>query len=230
MAGSDLDVNTTFKIRTFGGRGPAKYILNRKSTVHIGQYSFRNPPHFMAFWLPIREPNYKYAAEYEVEALIDHIFYHQNTGAFTAYRLIQRLVTSNPSPRYIKAASEAFETGTYGDKVYSGRYGDLGAMVAAVLLDKEARSGLLDLDPYYGRSREPLLKVIHLMRSLEYKSKDGREVELNGLSSKIGQDYASSPSVFNFYLPDFQPGGALWMQDWSPPKPNSLHHPLPLAS
>lgn len=72
-------------------------------------------------------------------------------------------------------ASEAFRTGAYGGKTYSGKYGDLAATVAAVLLDREAQSAILDLDPYYGRMREPLLKVLHIMRSLEYQPKDGRE-------------------------------------------------------
>ena len=54
----------------------------------------------------------------------------------------------------------AFRTGTYNGKSYSGQYGDLAATVAAILLEPEARSGMLDYDPTFGRLREPLLKVI----------------------------------------------------------------------
>ena len=90
---------------------------------------------------------YTAAAAEETDALIDHIFYHPNVAPFIGYRLIQRLVTSNPSPRYVQAVSTAFSTGSYNGKVYSGTYGDLGAAVAAVLLDKEATSDVLTLDP-----------------------------------------------------------------------------------
>ena len=50
--------------------------------------------------------------------------------------------------------------GTYNGKVYSGEYGDMAATVAAILLEPEARSVMLDYDPTFGRLREPLLKVI----------------------------------------------------------------------
>jgi len=73
------------------------------------------------------------------------------------YRLIQRLVSSNPSPRYVAAVATAFIAGAYGGKTYSGEHGDLGAAVAAILLDPEARAAVLDLDP--GRS-SPRLAVL----------------------------------------------------------------------
>jgi len=216
---NEFAMDTIFKIRSFGGNGPTRYFLNRRSMVHIGNdFSFRNPPHFMAFWTPKEQPSFKFAAEAEVEALLDHLFYHQNTKAFVAYRLIQRLVTSNPSPRYINAVSEAFRTGKYEGTTYSGKYGDLAATVAAVLLDRESRSDILDLDPTHGRMREPVLKILHVMRSLEYKSKDDGEIELDGLNTKIGQNYALSPSVFNFYLPEYQPDGDILNADLVSPE------------
>ena len=52
-----------------------------------------------------------------------------------------------------------FSEGKYNGKIYSGQYGDLGATVAAILLEPEARSVMLDYDPTFGRLREPLLKV-----------------------------------------------------------------------
>jgi len=215
---SRFDADTVFRIKSFGGKGPPSFLRNVGSKVHVGAFSFRNPPQFMASWRPKDQPSYKAAAEEEVEALLDHLFYHQNNAVHVGYRLIQRMVTSNPSPRYIQAVSTAFTTGTYGGKTYSGKYGDLAATVAAVLLDKEATSDVLDLDPYYGRLREPLLKVIHLLRSMEYKAKDGREVELDSLSSRIGQQVYKSPTVFNFYLPEYQPDGRIMAADLVSPE------------
>ena len=77
----------------------------------------------------------------EIDALIDHVFYHDNTAVFVARKLIMRLITSNPSPRYVKTVSTAFQTGTYAGRKFSGRYGDMKATVYAVLLDREARNG-----------------------------------------------------------------------------------------
>ena len=83
----------------------------------MGSYSFRNAPHFMPFWRPVNtrggasyyvQPQFRHAAEFETEALLDHLFWHPNVAPFIAHRLIQRLTTSNPSPRYVKAVSEAF--------------------------------------------------------------------------------------------------------------------------
>ena len=147
-------------------------------------YSFRNAPHFVPFG--IQDPPAA-AAIAETEALIRHVFEHSNTAPFTCKLLIQRLVTSNPSPRYVAAVVEAFRTGTYDGTTYSGVYGDLGATLAAILLDREARSSALLADPTHGRLREPLLKVVSLMRAMDFSSKGGREVELEGLTAKIGQ-------------------------------------------
>ena len=41
-------------------------------------------------------------AEHETEALLDHLFEHDNTAPFIAIRLIQRLIGSNPTPRFVK--------------------------------------------------------------------------------------------------------------------------------
>ena len=96
---------------------------------------------------------------YETEGLLHHLMWHQNMAPFIAYRLIQRMVTSNPSPRYTKAVADAFHTGSYDGVVYSGARGDLAAAVHAILLDREARSVTLDLDPSHGQLREPLMRV-----------------------------------------------------------------------
>ena len=90
-------------------------------------------------------------AEYETAALIDHLFYHPSTAPFISRLLLQRFITSNPSPRYVGVVSVALSTGSYDGTVYSGQYGDLAAAVAAILLDREARSEVLDLEPTYGK-------------------------------------------------------------------------------
>jgi cullin-associated NEDD8-dissociated protein 1 len=186
-------------ITGFQFRNPVHFLLSAGDAVVWGDYRranpFRNGNHLAA------------AAEHETEALPDHLFEHNNTAPFVASRMIQRLVTSNPSPRYIRAVATAFQEGSYGGTVYSGKYGCMASTVAAVLLDREARSSILDRDPLHGQLREPLVKVIHIMRAMEFASKRGMEVDLELMPRKIGQMAFLAPSVFGFYLPEFAPNG-----------------------
>ena len=218
-----LEETTVFAIQTSIGR--TVYLMNLRSTVGIGgspatgfKFSFRNPPNLMpgvgeeyphiAGWdrIAMRTP----MVANEIDALIDHVFYHDNTAVFVARKLIMRLVNSNPSPRYIKTVATAFRTGTYSGRTFSGQYGDLQASVYAVLLDREARTSMLDYDRTFGRVREPLLKLLQTMRALEFKSRDEREVNLVSLQDKIGQQAFQSETVFNYYEDDFDSLGPMF--------------------
>jgi cullin-associated NEDD8-dissociated protein 1 len=186
-----IDEHTVFEVE-------GRFFRNAQSIVKVGTHSFRNAPVFLI-------PGWKTerAALAEIESLLDHLFYHQNTPVFIAYRLIQRLVTSNPSAIYIQDVGEAFRTGQYGGKTYSGKYGDLRATVAAILLHPEARGtqGMAT----FGKLREPIIKVIHFFRAMEYSDNQNREIILKNLEEVIGQSMTHSPSVFNFYTPDYSP-------------------------
>lgn len=178
------------------------WLMNKDMLISMGEFSFRNPPTHMSF----TRPNV-FEAEYETDALIDHIVGHGNTPLFICRLLIQRFTTSNPSPRYIQAAAEAFRTGTYNGVTYSGKYGDLSATIAAILLDREARSDVIEGDPSHGKLREPILKIMSLMRSMEYTSNDDQEIILS--VEGAGQYPYKHGSVFNFYQPDYAPTGAI---------------------
>ena len=193
------------------GRAGTKYCRNRESTVQIidaaghPKYSFRNPP---SFGEDIRD-----AAE-ETEALLDHLFFHSNTAPFISHRLIQRLGTSNPSPGYIERVATAFTTGlaTFdGIQFGSKQYGCLKATVAAIVLDRELRSEVLDADPSAGSLREPLVRLVHFMRSMGFKpetSNAGKLVLLD-LEEEIGEMAYGHPSVFSFFLPEYKPPGPI---------------------
>ena len=201
--GGGFDEHTIFRV-SVNETARVLHYANVRSTVNVvgaSQHEFRNPPNFMVYQDPSERD-----AQYEVEALIDQLFYHKNTPPFIATRMIQRFTSSNPSPRYVLAAADAFKAGAHNGVTYSGRYGDLSAMVAATLLDPEATSPILDADPSTGSIREPLLKFMHLMRSMEYVSEDGREIETK--TTPIGQRVYESPTVFSFFLPEFVPSGA----------------------
>merc|ERR1719352_1587231 len=122
--------------------------------------------------MSLADPNIR-DAQYETDAALEHYFYHPNTAPFLAIRLAQRFGNSNPSPRYIKTISAAFRTGVYdtaGTPIGSGEYGDMKATIAAVLLDRESQDPVLDADPMHGSLLEPFLKIVRLMRSLEFEA------------------------------------------------------------
>lgn len=202
-ANQDEGVKSLGPDAIFRVKGSSTCYSNQRSMVRVAGFKFRNAPHFVSFTTPTAAD-----AEAETEAVLDHLFYHKNTAPFVARRFIQRFTTSNPSPRYTRRVANAFRTGKY-KGFGSGSYGDLSAMVAAVLLDREARATTLDADPAHGVLREPLLLLHHVMRSLEFVSADGREVEMPNIEQDIGMEAHRSPSVFNFYQPDYSPSGAL---------------------
>ena len=159
------------------GEGPAitektifkvdgQYYKNSMSTVHTAAGpSFRNPPVF----LKGQGTRQSYAAVLaEIETLLDQLFMHENTAIFISKRLIQRFGTSNPSAAYVEAVQRAFRTGEYGGMLFSQKYGDLAASVAAVLLHKDADMDGHERKQFHGSLREPMLKLIHFMRSMEY--------------------------------------------------------------
>ncbi|MEP6484615.1 MAG: DUF1800 family protein [Rudaea sp.] len=145
-------------------------------------------------------------AQAELTAALDNVFHHPNVGPFVATRLIQRLVTSNPSPAYVQRVATVFND----DGTALHVRGNLKAVVQAILLDSEARYGQWSNPTQFGRLREPLVRLIHLWRSMKATAVDGR---INGLSpyppieELIGEAPLRSPTVFNFFAPNYQAGG-----------------------
>lgn len=142
-----------------------------------------------------------------LEQALDTLAAHHNVAPFISKQLIQRLVTSNPSPPYVARVATAFSSGTFtsnGTTFGTGAQGDLQATVAAILLDPEARSVNTG-----SRLREPILSVIALMRAFHAAPTHGPldEYPVAPLSSptKLGQYPYSSPSVFNFFRPGYTP-------------------------
>lgn len=143
-------------------------------------------------------------AQSELEAALDNIFYHPNVGPFIARRLIQSLVTSNPTPAYIGRVAAVFNDNG------SGVRGDLADVVQAILLDPEARYGQWQHAETFGKLREPVLKATHMWRALNGRSGNGRNDNLGTwppVQDLFGEAPLRAPSVFNFFSPDYsQPG------------------------
>jgi len=147
-------------------------------------------------------------AEEDLDIALDSLFNHPNVGPFISKQLIQRLVTSNPSPAYVGRVARRFNDNG------SGVRGDLGAVVRAILLDDEARYGHERIE-HFGKIREPILRLSHLWRAFDAQFADD-EVNyttnaptLNGISSVFGQTPLGSASVFNFFHPDYAPLGEI---------------------
>ncbi len=140
----------------------------------------------------------------DIEQTIDHLFNHQNVGPFVALRLIQRLVTSNPSPQYISRVVAAFNNNGNGIR------GDMQAVIKAILLDDEARSGTAMAQSSFGRLKEPIVRAIQIAKSLPIDSPLGRYWN-NGydIANQLKQFPMLSPTVFNFYTFDHSPNGPI---------------------
>ena len=140
--------------------------------------------------------------EMDVRDAVDVIFNHPNVGPFIGYRLIQRLVKSNPSPGYVSRVAAAFNDNG------SGVRGDMKAVIRAILLDPEARDlSYLD-EPHHGMLREPYVRYIHLCRAFNAVTSSGA-FRNYGFPGTFGQFPMHSPSVFNFFLPDHRPQGPI---------------------
>ncbi|HVE56207.1 MAG TPA: DUF1800 domain-containing protein [Pyrinomonadaceae bacterium] len=138
-------------------------------------------------------------ANQSLNAALDNIFNHPNTPPFISKLLIQHLVTSDPSPAFVQRVADVFVNN--GQNVR----GDLKAVVRAILLDPEAR-GNVKTAPRYGKLREPVQIVTNLARLFPAKSWDGNSLSDGGLSyfmEKMGQSPFYSPTVFNYFPPDY---------------------------
>jgi len=137
------------------------------------------------------------AAADQLKMALDTLFNHPNVGPFFGRQMIQRLVTSNPSPAYVKRVAAAFNDNG------SGVRGDLKAMWTAILTDPEAITP--SATNYGGKLREPIVRITQLIRTTETTTsdKDWAIGNTNDPSTRLEQMPLEAPSVFNFFLPDY---------------------------
>ena len=136
----------------------------------------------------------------DLDDALDNVFRHPNVAPFISKQLIQRLVTSNPSPQYVERVARLFENdGT-------GRRGELDAVVKAILLDPEARSATASANA--GKLGEPVLRLTRIWRAYGAASSSGR-LNVQNIPGFIGQGPLQAPSVFNFFSPFYAPPGEI---------------------
>jgi uncharacterized protein (DUF1800 family) len=139
------------------------------------------------------------SAEQDLATALGIIFNHPNVGPFVAKQMIEHLVTSNPSPAYLQRVATAFNTGTF-NSYGSGKRGDLQAMVAAILLDPEARRGdnPATVSVTDGKLREPVVLIASIARAFHVKTDGGG---LAQWGNSMSQSIFNPPTVFNFFPP-----------------------------
>ncbi|MFK7862198.1 MAG: DUF1800 family protein [Granulosicoccus sp.] len=133
---------------------------------------------------------------------LDRIASHPNVPPFISRQLIQRFVTSNPTPAYVQRIAGVFlDDG-------NGRRGQLGAVLKAILLDDEARiqpTGQQALT--YGKVREPVVRFVQWARTFRLNGVSGVWPirDLSDPSDELAQSPLRSNSVFNFFRPGYSP-------------------------
>ena len=142
-------------------------------------------------------------AKTALKTALDTLFNHENVGPFFGRQMIQRLVTSDPSPAYVARVAAVFNNNG------SGVRGDLKAVWRAVLLDTEARSATGLSAQGYGKVREPMLRLIQWGRTFGIRSITGswKLGDLSNNATSLGQSPMRSPSVFNYFRPGYVPAG-----------------------
>jgi uncharacterized protein (DUF1800 family) len=148
---------------------------------------------FLGVTIPAGTP-----APQALKTALDTLFNHPNVGPFFGRQMIQRLVTSNPSPAYVGRVAAAFNNNGNGVR------GDLRAVWRAVLLDDEARGPQGLVDTSFGKLREPMLRFVQWARTFGVTSTAG-SMKLSAFGTDLGQSPLRSTSVFNFFRPGYVP-------------------------
>ena len=136
-----------------------------------------------------------------LQTALDTIAAHPNVGPFIGRQLIQRLVSSNPSPAYVGRVAAVFANNGAGTR------GDLKAVIKAVLLDDEARRAPVPGETTRGKLREPVVRFIQWARTFKLASPTGiwNIGNVSDPATRLGQSPLRSPSVFNFFRPGYVP-------------------------
>ncbi|QOV90981.1 DUF1800 family protein [Humisphaera borealis] len=142
-------------------------------------------------------------ANAELNAAMDNIFNHPNVGPFICRQLIQRLVTSNPSPAYVYRVAQVF------DNDGTAVRGNLRAVIKAILTDYEARSTDMIANQGFGHLREPVLRVTGAIRPFSPTSVTPGRFAITTTDTQLGQTPFRSPTVFNFFEPYYVHPGQL---------------------
>ncbi|HEX2542472.1 MAG TPA: DUF1800 domain-containing protein [Caldimonas sp.] len=152
------------------------------------------------FWATTIPAQTKADTEGDFKIAIDTVFNHPNVAPFVSKQLIQRLVTSNPSPAYVRRVATVFNDNGNGVR------GDMKSVWKAILLDSEARTA--GTSATYGKVREPVIRLANMLRAFDAKSTSNRFTgigDTDNPATRLGQTPMFAPTVFNFFRPGYVP-------------------------
>jgi uncharacterized protein (DUF1800 family) len=134
---------------------------------------------------------------------LDHIFAHPTVAPFISKQLIQRFVSSNPSPAYVQRVATIFNNNG------SGVRGDLKAVLRAILTDTDATT--ISTSNTNGKLKEPLLRFLQWAKTFGATTNTTVAADqwkignLSDPATRLGQSPGRSTSVFNFFRPGYVP-------------------------
>jgi uncharacterized protein (DUF1800 family) len=169
----------------------------QKPLIGIAKYHSTEAKSFLGVTIPAQSVADPQAS---LKIALDTLANHPNVGPFIGRQLIQRLVTSNPSPQYVRDVAAVFADNGRGVR------GDLAAVVKAILLHPQAQSA----EGAGGKIREPVLRLTAFVRSFPATSVSGEWTLGNPEDAVYGisQTPLRAPSVFNWFRPGFVPVGS----------------------
>lgn len=143
-------------------------------------------------------------AHADIVHAVSRLVAHPNTAPFIATKLIQQLVTSNPLPAYVQSVAAKF-----------GTSGDLKAAVREILVyplsNPVTRNDGAAVNGNIEKLKSPTLRVTQLLRAFRANNKSNRMWLIgDDLKQALNHHPLSSPTVFNFYKPDFSPQGPIY--------------------
>ena len=187
----------------WGGGGWADEHFAKPMVMHAAYHDFEAKQLLNGYSIPAREPSEANGLA-DVRDAVDSLFRHPNTAPFISKRLIQFLVTANPSPAYVGRVSAVFTDDGNGER------GNLAAVVKAILMDDEARRQ--PSNEHYGKLKEPVVRTMHLGRLFQLATTHEDFVWWNGDSRYYDfsfQEPTYAPTVFNFFTPEYQAPGTV---------------------
>lgn len=199
FTGYDFWTDGTFFISTLDGYPRPYPEFTRRAMVFDASRHSMLEANFLGTTVPANTPGPE-----ALRIALDALFNHPNVGPFFARQMIQRLVTSNPSPAYVAHVAAKFNNNGAGVR------GDLKAVWKAILLDDEARGAAGLTSTTHGKLREPMVRHYQWARTFGVDSTTGTwkwNYDLENPKYNYGQQAFSSPSVFNFFRPGYVPPG-----------------------
>jgi uncharacterized protein (DUF1800 family) len=205
FTGYDTDMRqstgTTIVTRVGGTDSVPNTVFTQLPMIQVGS---NHSPEAISFFqnvpgvTPVSVPAGTSAAA-ALKTMLDALFNHPNNPPFISKQLIQRLVTSNPSPAYVQRVATVYLNNGQGVR------GDLGAVYAAILQDDEARGPAALNSTQSGKLREPMVRLVQWARTFGVTSASGtwKLSDMSDAGTRLGQSPLRSPTVFNFFRPGY---------------------------